>query len=279
DLSSIVAGLRALLVQALHPLAMAGVDQHSDWRRDPVGRLAATSSYLATVSYGDRAAAERAAARVRRMHEHVNGTDPVTGRPYAATDPALLLWVHATLVESTMVACELFGTPMAATDGDRYVAEMAVAAELVGIPAALVPLDLAGLRRYLSSVRPELRCTPAAADAAAFLLDPPGPDPGPPGRDPAGARRPRRGVPGRARRAGGAAADRPPDARRAARMRKALAAAAAGAALAAAGLIVARRRGFLPPRRGRLRVRRGLAALQLAARGGARYTRSTPRLV
>lgn len=177
DLSSIVAGLRALLVQALHPLAMAGVDQHSDWRRDPVGRLAATSSYLATVSFGDRAAAGRAAARVRRIHEHVRGTDPVTGRPYAASDPALLLWVHATLVESTVVACELFGTPLAPADGDRYVTEMAVAAELVGIPAALVPLDLAGLRQYLSSVRPELRCTPAAADAAAFLLDPPGLDP------------------------------------------------------------------------------------------------------
>src|SRR6476646_9701556 len=173
DLSSIVAGLRALLVQALHPLAMAGVDQHSDWRRDPVGRLAATSSYLATVSYGDRAAAERAAARVRRIHEHVHGTDPVTGRPYAASDPALLLWVHATLVESTMAACELFGTSLEPADGDRYVAEMAVAAELVGIPAALVPRDLAGLRHYLSSVRPELRCTPAAA----FLLDPPGLDP------------------------------------------------------------------------------------------------------
>jgi uncharacterized protein (DUF2236 family) len=177
DLSSIVAGLRALLVQALHPLAMAGVDQHSDWRRDPVGRLAATSSYLATVSFGDRAAAERAAARVRRIHEHVHGTDPVTGRPYAASDPALLLWVHATLVESTMVACELFGTPVAPADGDRYVAEMTVAAELVGIPAALVPSDLAGLREYLSLMRPELRCTPAAADAAAFLLDPPGLDP------------------------------------------------------------------------------------------------------
>jgi len=177
DLSSIVAGLRALLVQALHPLAMAGVDQHSDWRRDPVGRLAATSSYLATVSYGDRAAAEHAAARVRRIHSRVHGTDPVTGRPYAASDPALLLWVHATLVDSTVVACELFGTPVAPADGDRYVAEMTVAAELVGIPAALVPSDLAGLRRYLSSVLPGLRCTPAAADAAAFLLDPPGLDP------------------------------------------------------------------------------------------------------
>ena len=178
DLSSVVAGLRALLVQALHPLAMAGVDQHSDWRRDPVGRLAATSSYLATVSFGDRPAAERAAARVRRIHEHVRGTDPVTGRAYAASDPALLLWVHAVLVDSTIVACELFGTPLSPQDSDRYVAEMAVAAELVGVPAALVPSSPGELRRYLSSVRSELRLTPAAADAAAFLLDPPGLDPG-----------------------------------------------------------------------------------------------------
>src|SRR6516225_6854181 len=66
DLSAPVAGLRALVMQALHPLAMAGVDQHSDWREDPVGRLAATSRYLATVSFGDRAAAQRVAARVRR---------------------------------------------------------------------------------------------------------------------------------------------------------------------------------------------------------------------
>jgi uncharacterized protein (DUF2236 family) len=176
DLSSIVAGLRALLVQALHPLAMAGVDQHSDWRRDPVGRLAATSAYLATVSFGDRAAAERAAARVRRIHEHVHGSDPVTGRPYAASDPALLLWVHAALVESTIAACQLFGTPLAPADGDRYVAEMAVAAELVGVPRSLVPSSVAELESYLSSVKPELRCTPAATEAAAYLLDPPGLD-------------------------------------------------------------------------------------------------------
>ena len=176
DLSSTVAGLRALLLQALHPLAMAGVDQHSGWRRDPVGRLAATSAYLATVNFGERAAAERAAARVRRIHEHVRGTDPVTGRPYAASDPALLLWVHAVLVESTIVACELFGTPLTPPDSDRYVAEMAVAAALVGVPAALVPASAGELRQYLSSVQNELRCTPAAADAAAFLLDPPGLD-------------------------------------------------------------------------------------------------------
>ena len=101
DLASPVAGLRSLLMQALHPLAMAGVDQHSGWRRDPVGRLAATSAYLATVTFGERAAAVHAAARVRRIHDHVRGTDAVTGRPYAAGDPALLLWVHAALVDSS----------------------------------------------------------------------------------------------------------------------------------------------------------------------------------
>jgi len=176
DLGRSVAGLRALMLQALHPLAMAGVDQHSNWRSDPVGRLAATSAYLATISFGDRAAAERAAARVRRVHEHITGTDTITGRPYAAGDPALLLWVHATLVESGIVAAEAFGTPLSAEDGDRYVAEMTAAAELIGIPAGLAPGSLAGLEDYLASARPELRCTPAAAESMAYLLDPPGLD-------------------------------------------------------------------------------------------------------
>jgi uncharacterized protein (DUF2236 family) len=173
-----IAGLRSLMIQALHPLAMAGVDQHSDWRQDPVGRLAATSGYVTTVSFGERAAAERAAARVRRIHEHVRGTDPVTGRAYAASDPALLLWVHAALVDSGIVTCAMFGTPLPPADADRYVAEMVIAAELVGVPAALVPSSADELQRYMSSVRPELRCTPAARESMAYLLQPPGLDEG-----------------------------------------------------------------------------------------------------
>ncbi len=176
DLAGPVAGLRALLMQALHPLAMAGVDQHSDWRRDPVGRLAATSAYLAAISFGDRAVADRSAARVRRIHEHVRGMDTVTGRPYAAGDPALLLWVHAALVDSSLAAGQAFGTPLSAADSDRYVAEMVVAAELVGVPRAMVPASVASLGQYITSVRPELCCTPAAAESMSFLLDPPGLD-------------------------------------------------------------------------------------------------------
>jgi len=176
DLSSPVAGLRALLMQALHPLAMAGVDQHSDWRQDPVGRLAATNAYLATVTFGDRGSAERVSARVRRIHEHVRGVDTVTGRAYEAGDPALLLWVHATFVQSRIVAAALFGTPLAAPDSDRYVAEMVTEAELVGVPRELIPASTADLDAYIESVRPELRGTPAARESMDYLLDPPGLD-------------------------------------------------------------------------------------------------------
>jgi uncharacterized protein (DUF2236 family) len=171
-----IMSLRALMVQALHPLAMAGVDQHSDWRRDPVGRMAATSTYVTTITFGERAAAERAAARVRRIHEHVRGVDPVTGGRYEASDPGLLLWVHAILVDSGLATTRLFGTPLSAEDADRYVAEMVVAAELVGVPPSLVPATVDQLQRYVSSVRPELRCTPAARESMAYLLDPPGLD-------------------------------------------------------------------------------------------------------
>src|SRR5262245_26287282 len=83
DLSFPVAGIRSLVLQALHPLAMAGVAEHSDWRRDPFRRLEATSRYVLIVTYGERAAAHAAAARVRAVHAHVRGVDPVTGLPYS----------------------------------------------------------------------------------------------------------------------------------------------------------------------------------------------------
>jgi uncharacterized protein (DUF2236 family) len=171
DLSAPVAGLRSLMLQALHPLAMAGVDQHSGWRRDPVGRLAATSAYTATVTYGDRATADRAARQVRAIHERVHGVDAVTGLPYDAGDPALLLWVHAALVDSALAAIDLFGTPLGAADADRYVAEMAVAATLLGVPRAMVPSTVAALGQYFADTRPELACTPAAAESMGYLLD------------------------------------------------------------------------------------------------------------
>ena len=167
-----LSGMRSLMIQALHPLAMAGVAQHSNWRRDPFGRLAATSSYLLTTTYGDTASALAAAAWVRKIHIHVRGVDTETGLPYSAEDPDLLLWVHAGMVESIVTVIERYGRPLDPGDADRYVAEMVRFAEIVGVPAEMVPASVASLRDYLSSV--QLRqVTPAARDAIGVVLDPP----------------------------------------------------------------------------------------------------------
>jgi uncharacterized protein (DUF2236 family) len=168
-----LAGLRSLMVQALHPLAMAGVAQHSNWQQDPIGRLAATSGYILTVTYGDTAAAQQAASRVRAIHRHVNGTDNETGLEYHAADPALLLWIHAAMVDSIVHIVQRYGRMLEPADADRYVAEMVGFAELAGVPAAQVPASVAALQQYIESVAP-LRATPAALDAIGVVLDPPG---------------------------------------------------------------------------------------------------------
>lgn len=172
DRSFPLAGMRSLMIQALHPLAMAGVAQHSNWRQDPFGRLAATSSYLLTTTYGDTASALAAAAWVRKIHAHVRGTDPETGLPYSAEDPALLLWVHAGMVDSILTVVQRYGRTLDAADADRYVAEMVRFAEIVGVPPEDVPATVKTLREYIESV--DLRqATPAASDAIGVVLDPP----------------------------------------------------------------------------------------------------------
>jgi uncharacterized protein (DUF2236 family) len=176
DRSFPVAGIRSLMIQALHPLAMAGVAEHSNWRQDPYGRLAATSSYLLTTTYGDKASAQAAGAWVRKIHTHVRGVDPETGLPYSAEDPALLLWVHAGMVDSIITVVQRYGRTLDAAGADRYVAEMVPFAELVGVPATDIPATVQSLREYIESV--ELRqATPAARDAIRVVLDPPDLDP------------------------------------------------------------------------------------------------------
>jgi uncharacterized protein (DUF2236 family) len=173
DRSFPLAGMRSLMVQALHPLAMAGVAQHSTWERDPFGRLAATSGYVLTVTYGDTTTAHAVAARVRAVHAHVRGTDGVTGLDYSAEDPELLLWVHAAMVDSIVHVVQRYGRGLDTAEADRYVAEMVPFAEIVGVPAQLVPTSVAALRDYIESV--DLRqATPAARDAIGVVLDPPG---------------------------------------------------------------------------------------------------------
>ena len=175
DRSFPLAGLRSLMIQALHPLAMAGVAEHSTWREDPFGRVAATSGYILTVTYGDTAAAHKAATRVRAIHSHVNGTDPVTGLEYRAGNPSLLLWIHAAMVDSIVHVVQRYGRGLDSAAADRYVWEMVRFAELVGVPPKDVPASVAALEEYIESVG-LLQATPAARDSIAIVLDPPGLD-------------------------------------------------------------------------------------------------------
>jgi uncharacterized protein (DUF2236 family) len=167
-----LAAMRSLMVQALHPLAMAGVAQHSNWRQDPFGRLAATSGYVLTTTYGDTASALAAAAWVRRIHAHVKGVDSETGLAYSAEDPDLLLWVHAGMVDSIVTVVQRYGRALDDSEADRYVAEMVRFAEIVGVPAEQVPSTVRSLREYIDSVALR-QATPAARDAIGVVVDPP----------------------------------------------------------------------------------------------------------
>jgi uncharacterized protein (DUF2236 family) len=176
DPSMLIGGLRALLVQALHPLAMAGVAQHSDYHDDPWGRLQRTVDYVVTTTFADTPTAMAAGARVRAVHTHVRGVDAVTGRPYRADDPELLLWVHAVEVHSFLAAYRRYGGLLSRADADRYLLEMVRAAELVGLEPARVPASVDDLRAYLQGVT-DLALTPAARAAMDQILSPPMPLP------------------------------------------------------------------------------------------------------
>lgn len=170
--AALVGGLRALLLQALHPLAMAGVAQHSRYLEDPMGRLQRTASYVSTLTFGTREEAEAAVAQVRAVHRWVHGTDPVTGRRYSASDPATMLWVHCVEVHSFLAAYRAYARPISASDQDRYLAEQVTAAELIGLSPARVPASVGEYRDYFASVRGELCTSPDAEAAIAFVRRP-----------------------------------------------------------------------------------------------------------
>ncbi|MGH9023738.1 MAG: oxygenase MpaB family protein, partial [Acidimicrobiia bacterium] len=168
----LVGGLRALLLQALHPTAMAAVASVGGFASDPWGRLKRTREYLRETVFGDTATAERAGERVQAVHRRIEGVDPVTGRHYRADDPDLLLWVHATEVDSFLRALWVYGSAVSEEDADRYVAEQVRAAALVGLEGPEVPATNQALRDYLRSF-PGLALTPAGRVAMRFVLHPP----------------------------------------------------------------------------------------------------------
>lgn len=171
----VLAGLRALLLQALHPRAMAGVAAHSGFRTDPWGRLRRTAEYVGATTYGTATEARRAGARVRGVHRRLSATDPETGESFRIDDPELLTWVYACEVDSFLSTARRAGARISDADADRYFQEQLTSAELVGLDPAEVPQDRAELDTYFQTMRPQLRTTAEARSAAAFVLVPPMP--------------------------------------------------------------------------------------------------------
>ncbi|MEO5711804.1 MAG: oxygenase MpaB family protein [Nocardioidaceae bacterium] len=168
DASMFVGGIRALLMQSLHPLAMAGVMDHSGFEGDPWGRLQRTSYFLAVTTFGTAADADKMVAAIRSVHERVVGTAP-DGRAYAASDPHLLRWVHVAEIDSFLAAHQRYGRDSLDAEGrDAYVNDAARVAEALGVVDP--PRSEAELRQQIADFRPELEGTPAARQTARFLL-------------------------------------------------------------------------------------------------------------
>ncbi|MET9253953.1 oxygenase MpaB family protein [Streptomyces sp. NPDC003717] len=168
-----IAGIRALYLQALHPRAVRGVMQNSDFRRDAWGRLRRTADFVGTTTYGTTEAAERAGARVRRIHALLTATDPDTGERYGVDEPDLLLWVHCAEIDSYLHVLARSGFPLTAAQADRYLAEHRHSARLVGLDPDTVPGDRAAMAAYFARVRPLLAAGDEAREVDDFLRRPP----------------------------------------------------------------------------------------------------------
>ncbi|GAB2946853.1 oxygenase MpaB family protein [Micromonospora polyrhachis] len=169
----IVAGLRSLYLQALHPRAMAGVAQNSNYQTDPWGRLVRTATYVATTIYGTTRQAEAAGRRLTARHARLSATDPTTGERFRIDEPDLLRWVHVTEVESFVSTARRAGLALTTTEVDTYYTEQRRAAALVGLDPSTVPGTAAEVADYYREIRGELRMTRDAAETALFLTAPP----------------------------------------------------------------------------------------------------------
>ena len=177
SLPTLVGGVRALLMQALHPAALAGVAEHSRYEDDALGRLSGTTQWLTVVTFGDTAQADRVCARVRGLHRKVRGTYPgVDGRelPYSASDSDLLRWVHVAFTDSFLATHLVWGSPIPGGP-DGYVREWAKAGELVGVQDP--PRSVGELREQLRGFEPILRGDATTARTVRFIRNPPLPLP------------------------------------------------------------------------------------------------------
>lgn len=170
--AGLVGGLRALIIQALEPHAMAGVADFDNYRQNGLRRLRRTSYYVLATAFGDTATAHAAARRVRAAHKRVRGIDPVTGEAYSADDPDTQLWVHCVEWHSFLAAYRAFGGPLTLEQQDQYIFEGARIAALVGVPEDTVPQSVEEMRVYFESMRPKLCVSAASRDAIDFVVKP-----------------------------------------------------------------------------------------------------------
>lgn len=168
-----VGGVAALLMQMLHPSALAGVWDHSGFREDRIGRLRRTAQFIAGTTYASTTVAERLIAKVRAIHDRVHGTLP-DGTPYSANDPELLGWVHVAEAICFLEAYLRYRDPLlAGAAQDRYFAESLTVAERLG--ARDLPTSRREVARYIARMRPALRYDDRTREVAAALLNEPTP--------------------------------------------------------------------------------------------------------
>ncbi|HEY0624413.1 oxygenase MpaB family protein [Sphingomonas sp.] len=167
-----VGGVASLLLQMLHPAVLAGVWDHSAFRKDMLGRLRRTARFIAETTYAERGIAEASIARVREVHERVAGALP-DGTPYRADDPELLAWVHVTEMWSFLAAWQRYGVPITRAEEDIYYAETARTAEALG--ADPIPRSKAEAEALIAAMRPQLAVDARTREVARFVLDHPAP--------------------------------------------------------------------------------------------------------
>jgi len=167
--SMMVGGVSALLLQMLHPAVLAGVWDHSNFRTDMLGRLRRTARFIAATTYGERAEAETAIARVRAVHSHIGGTLP-DGTPYRADDPSLLAWVHVSEAWSFLAAWQHYGDRrLTLAQEDLYYAEFASIGSALGADA--LPRNRASTNQALRDMQPALIADGRTREVARLVLD------------------------------------------------------------------------------------------------------------
>ena len=175
EVTVLFGGARALLMQAAHPLVIAGAGQTGMFERNPWKRLQRTLILTYTLTFGTKAEADAAAERINELHERINGIDPVTGLHYDALDPHLLLYVHACLVDSALLFEERTVGALDDAGRQRFHEEQMLAAEMCLVPRDLIPPTVPALRAWMADVedRGELLVTDNARRVAQLFLDPP----------------------------------------------------------------------------------------------------------